>query len=415
MALKILVVDDQSEVRELISLTLESEGHECMTAENGSVAIEIFENTQDVGIVLMDVCMPGIDGCSAVRLIKQIPRNQLCSVIFISAMDDYDTITSCLDAGGDDFICKPINKKLLIAKVNAHIRTKTLYDQLESANAQLQYHDQVMRREFAIVEQIYRNGLDYIETRCSNARSHTSPMSMFNGDILLEAPSPSGGVYHIVGDFTGHGLGASICTLPVSDIFYRCAAKKKSVGQIARKINARLLQLLPETMFLCATISYLDSSGKTLTLWSGGMNDNLHVHGGSNAKLDRIEGENMPLGVLIEEDFDEVICVVEFGEESRFYIYTDGISEACNASGEYFGLERLANYLLENRKNTVDSLISEVRKFRGEEDQSDDISILELHAGKVEHFPVKSNETMPQKQSLGPDSTASIHHLGSEK
>ena len=95
---------------------------------------------------------------------------------------------------------------------------------------------------------------------------------MFNGDLVLTAPAPNGGVYVLAGDFTGHGLSAAIGSLPVTEIFYDFARRQRSIAQMAREINNRLNTSCRWGCF-CCTLLFIDAQGQRCMVWSGGMND----------------------------------------------------------------------------------------------------------------------------------------------
>ncbi len=390
--MKILVADDHEYNRDLLNFILQDEGHDTVEAVNGEMACKVFEEDLDIDIVLMDVNMPEVDGLTATKNIKKTSKDRFVPVIFITALDDSEMLSKCLDVGGDDFVSKPINEAALIAKINAHARTRKLYLELQSANKTLEYHSNLMNQEHAIVEHVFTRGSQRMQTVCDNVVSYTSPMSMFNGDIVLQSPSPSGGVYVLLGDFTGHGLAASIGTLPVSEIFFSYCEKQASISQIAQTINDRLYGILPSNMFLCATIAFLDYSGKNLTVWSGGMNDTLILKKGEK-QLDRILAAHMPLAILDGEEFDDGVELIELEPESKLYIYSDGINEATNSQEEEFGLDRLEKMIAEsNGENVVGLLTETVHKFQEGGGQSDDLSIIELVGRPVVHRDKDSGE-----------------------
>ena len=238
--MKILIVDDHRYNRELMGFILSDHDFDYVEAENGERACEVFAEAPDIDLVLMDVNMPVMDGYEATKKIKQLSGDRLVPVVFVTALDDSETLTKCLTVGGDDFVAKPVNESVLLAKLIAHQRTINIHRQIEETNHTLEYHRRIMDREHAIVEHVFQNGLKGVDIDCNNLRFHVSPMSMFNGDLYLAAPSPSGGVYLLLGDFTGHGLSAAIGCLPVSSIFSTMAEKQASVGDIAREMNTRL-------------------------------------------------------------------------------------------------------------------------------------------------------------------------------
>ncbi|WP_075185570.1 SpoIIE family protein phosphatase [Teredinibacter haidensis] len=391
--MKILIVDDHAYNRDLLTFILNDEGHECVEVENGKEACEIYRKDQSIELILMDINMPVMDGVEATKIIKAESGDRFVPVIFVTALDDSDVIASCLGAGGDDFVPKPVNENVLLAKIYAHDRVRGLYSRLQQANKSLLYHQRLMKREHTIVEHIFARGNQRSKTRCDNIVTYTSPASMFDGDMVLSAASPSGGVYLIVGDFTGHGLAAAIGSLPVTEVFNNLVAKQVSVSKIAVQLNERLFELLPTNMFCCATIMHLDSTGVEVTFWSGGMNDLLVFRRGSG-ELEKIEATHMPLGILSVADFDDGFQKLKIKGGDKIYVYTDGVNEAVNVSGEAFGLGRLEEIILAGGDRVVENVTRAVSQFNEGGEQSDDMSMAEITGGKVVHRSQKTGEVI---------------------
>ncbi len=114
MPIKILVIDDDSAVTDLLSLLLRSQGFEVSATNNSTDGLGMIrENTPDV--VVLDLMMPEMDGwqiCKAVREFSQVP------IIILSALNDPSMIASVLDAGADDYLTKPTPSRVLIAHIN---------------------------------------------------------------------------------------------------------------------------------------------------------------------------------------------------------------------------------------------------------------------------------------------------------
>lgn len=382
--MKILVVDDQAYNREILSDILADYDHDVLSANNGQVACRYVDEHADIDLILMDVVMPVMDGLEATKIIKNKIGDKILPVLFVTALDNEEGLTACLEAGGDDFVPKPVSEGVLISKVNAHQRSKLIYDKLARANEELKFHRTMMDREHAIVDHIFNQVGKRNHTYCKNIEVYTSPNSLFNGDVVLTAPSPTGGLYGLVGDFTGHGLAAAMGTLPVSEIFHQNVIGQASVAKIASDINQRLVHLLPTNMFFCAAIFETNAAGTTLTLWMGGMND-LILFDKNEKNISRIVSNHLPLGVLSEEAFDDSPQLIQIENYSRMYICTDGVIEAEDRQGEQFGEARLEQVLLENKKNTVTQLVDAVHQFAQHETLNDDVSILEFRIAEVEH------------------------------
>lgn len=373
--MKIMIVDDQAYNRDLLQFILEDQGHACCEADSGESAVQMFLDDEDIDIILMDVNMPIMNGIEATQKITELKGGRSITIIFVTALDDGDILIQCLNSGGDDFVPKPVNESILLSKINAHTRNIENYKQLLDAHNALDMHNKNIQREHEIVENIFRNSLSRSPVRCDNIASYSSPMSMFNGDLMLTAPSPAGGQYFLMGDFTGHGLSAAIGSLPVMSVFFDFVAKQASVSALAVEINTLLYRILPMGMFFCAAIGHLDKSGTQLAVWSGGINDALLLSADSTS-ITALPGTHMPLGILRPEQFDESALLHRVESGSTIFFYTDGVDEARNKEGELFGDERLQEIILESNDNYVDNIINAVKDFTGNNHHDDDISIV---------------------------------------
>ncbi len=385
--MKILVVDDTEANRKLLSWILEDDGHQVVEASDGQEAVDLFKkDTPDM--VLMDVMMPVMDGYEATIAIKEYLGDRHVPIIFLTALSDDASLAKCLSIGGDDFLSKPINEQVLQAKIKAHSRIRELNEQINAKNEELKRLHAHTMREHEIAKAVFERAMAASLQDCANARHYVSAATTFNGDLLLTAPSPSGGLYTLLCDFTGHGLPAAIGALPVSQIFYDLTNEGKAVSDIASEINKALEKFLPDDMFAVAAIGELNSEGNRLTLWCGGLPDILVTDAGGKLKY-KIQSTHMPLGVLDEKEFERDVKIYEMEAEDRVYIYSDGIPEALNPAGEMYGEERLLSMFNGDRKDPFVRLIYDIKQFTGPE-QNDDITIIELICKPVK---MESNPT----------------------
>ncbi len=119
--IRILLVDDEPDIVEIVGYNLSQEGYKVITAENGREAISKAKKEQP-HLIIMDVMMPEMDGIEACEHIRQIPDLQNVIITFLTARgEDYSQVAG-FDAGADDYITKPIKPKLLVSKVKALLR-----------------------------------------------------------------------------------------------------------------------------------------------------------------------------------------------------------------------------------------------------------------------------------------------------
>ncbi|MBW1768634.1 MAG: response regulator [Deltaproteobacteria bacterium] len=113
----ILIVDDQKEVRELVEVTLRSDGYRILEAKSGEEAIAMVRADQP-DLILMDVMMPGgIDGLEATRTLKNNPKTKHCKIIMLSAKGQETDRKIGFEAGADDYFTKPFSPLELIKKM----------------------------------------------------------------------------------------------------------------------------------------------------------------------------------------------------------------------------------------------------------------------------------------------------------
>ncbi|MDD6812082.1 MAG: response regulator transcription factor [Lachnospiraceae bacterium] len=118
MGYKILIADDEAEIRDLLHLYLEKDGYNVVEAEDGAKALSLLQS-EEIDLVILDIMMPGIDGY---RVLRNIRENNNIPVIMLSAKSsDADKILG-LDLGADDYITKPFQPLEAVARVNSNIR-----------------------------------------------------------------------------------------------------------------------------------------------------------------------------------------------------------------------------------------------------------------------------------------------------
>lgn len=119
--IKILLVDDEPDILEIVGYNLSAEGYDVITAENGIEAVKKARK-EHPQLIILDVMMPEMDGIEACEQIRNIPELKDTIITFLTARgEDYSQVAG-FDAGADDYITKPIKPKVLVSKVKALLR-----------------------------------------------------------------------------------------------------------------------------------------------------------------------------------------------------------------------------------------------------------------------------------------------------
>jgi len=127
---KVLVVDDESSVRFLLTQMLEGEGYEVIEASDGESAIEIFKS-EAPDMILIDAMMPILDGMSTCRMLRRLDTGKNVPVLMITGLDDDSVVDMAFESGVSDFITKPFQFSVLRQRVKRMLRLKTAESMLE--------------------------------------------------------------------------------------------------------------------------------------------------------------------------------------------------------------------------------------------------------------------------------------------
>ena len=131
---RVLIVDDERQNRVLLERLLQPEGFETLTAADGEAALSaVAAHAPD--LVLLDVMLPGVDGIEVCRRMKHDPATRLIPVVLVTGLDARPHRIRGIEAGADDFLCKPFDQGELRARVRSLVRLKRYTDDLESAES----------------------------------------------------------------------------------------------------------------------------------------------------------------------------------------------------------------------------------------------------------------------------------------
>lgn len=129
--IRILLVDDEPDILEIVGYNLSQEGYQIFTAENGKEAVDSAKKNQP-NLIIMDVMMPEMDGIEACEIIRKIPELSQTIITFLTARSEDYSMLAGFDVGADDYIAKPIKPKVLVSKVKALLRRSKIIDPTNS-------------------------------------------------------------------------------------------------------------------------------------------------------------------------------------------------------------------------------------------------------------------------------------------
>jgi len=129
IAHKILIVDDDEDILDLLSYNLSKEGYKVYKAEDGIEALEVAKQKLPE-LIILDIMMPRMDGVEACRLMRQEPELSKAHIIFLTARVEEYSEVAAFDSGADDFISKPIKPRALLSRVNSYFKRSEKKEEL---------------------------------------------------------------------------------------------------------------------------------------------------------------------------------------------------------------------------------------------------------------------------------------------
>lgn len=202
------------------------------------------------------------------------------------------------------------------------------------------------------------------------------PATHFSGDMVLAARSPSGRLYAILADATGHGLAAAVSVLPMVQEFYRLVELDQPLVAMIESINFLLANSLPVGRFVAAAFVCLDEEKRRGDIWVGGIPEVLLLDTAGRVNR-RFPSRNLPLGVSRGNDGMAAVESFDWQASGHMLLLSDGVIEASGSAGSAFGAAGLEQQLLAGGP-CLGAILDAVDRFLQGQPAHDDMSLLLL-------------------------------------
>lgn len=140
---RILVVEDENDLQDLLRFNLERDGFEVETAASGERALELIR-TQSPDLVLLDLMLPGVDGLTVCRNLRNDPETAKVPVVMLTAKGEETDVVVGLELGADDYVTKPFSPRVLLARIKAVLRRHDLDEAEPDRETVIRFHDLVI-------------------------------------------------------------------------------------------------------------------------------------------------------------------------------------------------------------------------------------------------------------------------------
>jgi phosphoserine phosphatase RsbU/P len=400
----LLVVDDDSFNLEIICPRLERRGYRVDTADSGKAALaRIREHAYD--LILLDIVMPEVNGMQVLRETRQSRSRAQLPVIMVTSLDSPHDVVDALRDGANDYVTKPIDVEVLLARIGTHVILKRTAEWLEESNRRLEQVNAQLRRDLEAAAKVQRSLLPAHTPQFENYEFawRYEPCEQLGGDNLNIMALSENEIGFYVLDVSGHGVQAALMSVAVNHLLEPSQEDTSVVNRpnrqrhnqtdpcsfaaaprdVAERLNRHFTFDLAVAQYFTMFYGVLNRTERTCHYVSTGHPPPIHLTAAGELKV--LESSGLPIGIFQPgepgyEPFEERMIELKRGD--RLCIYSDGIVELRNKALAEFGLHQLSRVLQEGRHKSLDQclegVIAATTEWRDGGPLCDDLSMLAL-------------------------------------
>ena len=402
--MKILIADDDPIPRRMLQATLNAWGYEVVEARDGEEAWRLLQGEDGPPLAIMDWLMPGLDGLELCRRIRAHANAPYRYLILLTSRDSKEDVVAGMDAGADDYLIKPFHRHELQVRLRAGRRILDLQTALLASLDEVRRAEEQVEasraREFetgAKIQQTLLLGRPPPGPAGAKISALTVPSQQIDGDFYDFFVQGETCLDVIVGDVMGKGVPAALMGAAIKSYLLRALSQLQSASpgrevptpeEIVASVHAELTgQFIRLERFATLCYARFDTIPRRVDWVDCGHTKTLHRQHrtGRCALMDA--GQNMPLGFSEQEVYRQVSQ--SFDTDDVFLFYSDGVTEAQNAEGTQFGVERLRTLVENSPELGPEALVQAVRdavvRFSGSERMADDLTCVAVRIGDTGH------------------------------
>ncbi len=373
---QILVIDDDPAIQILLKRTLISQGYEVSVASDGAAGLAIAKEIKPAMIVC-DWVMPRMDGLAVCRQIKAIPELATTFFVLLTSLGGIADKVKGLDAGADDFLCKPIEMYELKARVRAGLRLHQLSQDLKKQKQLLETElSEAAEYVCSILPEPMHKSSVAIDVRFI-------PSRQLGGDSFDYYWLDSDHLAIYLLDVSGHGLRAALPSLSVINLL-----RSRGLPQVNYYRPSDVLRGLNELFQMS------DRNDKYFTIWYGVYQCSqrrlvyssaghppaiLITASNREIQVDYLKTHGFPVGMFPETEYVDGYCGV--AKATSLYLFSDGVYELNQVDGKLWSLEEfieeLKHYQLMPHRH-LDHLVAQTKIVNNGDNFEDDWSLMQV-------------------------------------
>src|SRR5437764_13465524 len=270
---KILVVDDDPMSRRVLAQLLSAAGYKCRVSNDGSEALAAI-HADPPSLLLLDFDMPGLNGAEVLRRLRSDEDAAVAQLpaIMLTAHGSEQSEVSCLQAGADDFVTKPVNASVLRARIETQLRLRSMRRQLERQNDELERWRRNLERDLAAARLTQQSLIPQkpLPLQDWDVAACYRPVIQVGGDIYGWLRMKDGRILFWIADGTGHGAAAALLTTLAKLLFHHGNEEHDMPASIMEAVNNDFRSIFGSRSFMTAMCVALDPvTGKASIVGAG--------------------------------------------------------------------------------------------------------------------------------------------------
>ena len=375
---KILIVDDDALSRKILAQVLTSAGYNCQVCENGAEALDII-HARPPSLLLLDFDMPGANGAEVLKQLRSDEHQSVAQVpaIMLTAHGSEQSEISCLQAGADDFVTKPVNAAVLRARIETQFRLRSMRRQLERQNDELEQWRRDLERDLAAARLTQQSLIPQkpLVLPGWEVAARYRPVIQVGGDIYGWLRMKDGRILFWIADGSGHGAAAALLTTLAKLLFHHGSVEHDGPSGVLEAVNEDFRSIFGGHSFMTAMCVALNhATGNAQVVGAGHPPLLILRHNGATESIASVVP---PLGLVERPEFVET--AVDFGPEDAFLLYTDGLFGSSKQEPRRLTPQELQN-MLDHSATTAELLLKRILEQampnNAENSLSDDLTAL---------------------------------------
>ena len=351
-----LIADDEPDILTALRLLLKSDGYEPETVSSPTAVLEAIERAQfDVVLIDLNYARDTTSGREGIDLISRIHAlDPSLPIVVMTAWATVELAVEAMRRGVQDFVQKPWENVRLL---------ETLRKQVKHAHARRSVQDRIAinRKIAARLTRELHEARELQESLLTNASTTLpglqvavtwQPAATVGGDYVAAFNIDDEHAALCVADVVGKGLPAALLMSNFQAALKSLSSEYLSPAEVSARLNTFLFANIPLHKFVTAFYGVMNTRTRTLTFTNAGHNPPLLINAGGHCV--RLEAGGGVLGGFPNSSYTH--AQIELTAGDRLLLFTDGLTEAVDASGEQFGEERLIQLLRHHRRATAEQL-----------------------------------------------------------